>query len=103
VLRTVSTILRHVKAVPPLDQVHARSRLDHAAHLALLQVKGSLLKLLLHVAPAKEAPGDVSVSPDVFSVATSYRSPPLRALLQSDSVVASSDRDLALGSSFPSS
>ena len=58
----VSIILRHVKFVPPLDQVHPRCRLDQIAHLALVEGEGSLLELLLHVALAKEAPDDVSVS-----------------------------------------
>ena len=61
-MRTVSIIiLTHVKVVLPLDQVHPRRCLDHAADLALLEGKGSLLKLFLHVALAKEAPDDVSV------------------------------------------
>lgn len=37
----------------PLDQVQTTRRLDHAAHLAGLEVESGILKLLLHVALAK--------------------------------------------------
>ena len=44
----------------PLYQMHPRCRLDNAADLALVQSEGSFLKLLLHVASSKEAPGQMS-------------------------------------------
>lgn len=40
----------------PLDEVEARRRLHDVADLAGLQCKRGVFKLLLHVAPAKEAP-----------------------------------------------
>jgi hypothetical protein len=40
--------------------MHPRCRLDNAADLALVQSEGSFLKLLLHVASSKEAPGQMS-------------------------------------------
>jgi hypothetical protein len=79
--------------------MHPGCRLHNTADLALVQAEGSLLKLLLHVACSKEATGRLSQYTCPTQLPrTTHRSPPLRALLQSDSVVASSDSDLPLGS-----
>lgn len=61
---------------------------------ALLEPESCILKFLLHVALAKEAPTTVSQPAPIAACESTYRSPPFRALLQSDSVVASSDSDL---------
>jgi hypothetical protein len=45
-----------IQVCQPLDQVQPRRRLNHPAHLALLQPECRLLKLLLHVATPKESP-----------------------------------------------
>jgi hypothetical protein len=45
-----------VQVCQPLDQVQPRRRLNHPAHLALLQPECRFLKLLLHVATPKESP-----------------------------------------------
>lgn len=39
----------------PLDQVQTTSSLHNTAHLARLEAKGGILKLLLHVSLAKVA------------------------------------------------
>lgn len=40
----------------PFDKVEARCRFYHMANLTWLQIEGSILKLLLHIAFAKKAP-----------------------------------------------
>jgi hypothetical protein len=43
------------KQALPLNQVQSRSSLDNVTNFAWLQLEGSVLKLLLHIAFAKEA------------------------------------------------
>lgn len=40
----------------PFDKVEARCRFNHMANLTWLEIEGSILKLLLHIAFAKKAP-----------------------------------------------
>lgn len=83
----------------PLNQMHPGCCLDNTANLALVQSKGSLFELLLHVASSEESPGHMCQQKVPATAAqTTHKSPPFRALLQSDSVVASSESDLPLGS-----
>jgi hypothetical protein len=83
--------------------MYARCCVDYAAHFALVQLESCLLKFFLHVSMAKETPTGVSRKHEYRQTFATYKSPPLRALLQSDSVVASSDSDFASGPVSPAS
>jgi hypothetical protein len=78
----------------PLDQVQPRRSLNNLAHLSLLQCKRRLFELLLHITAAEEAPVECQHSTVTPGCRGTHKSPPFRALLQSDSVVASSESDL---------
>lgn len=78
----------------PLDQMQPGRSLHNLAHLSLLQCKRCLFELLLHITAAEEAPVECQPSTIARKYRGTHRSPPFRALLQSDSVVASSDSDL---------
>jgi hypothetical protein len=82
----------------PLNQVQTRSSFDNMAHLAGLESKCSVFKLLLHVTLAKETAVQSHVNKRVDRVKesrTTYRSPLFLELLQSLSVVARSPRLVA--------
>lgn len=93
---TTCTAGKHLATHSPFDQVKARRSLDHSANLAGLQRKCRVLEFALHVTLLKEAPVHSSQRNCKFPANVStHKSPPLRALLQSDSVAASSAKEVS--------